>query len=43
MQSNKIIKGRGAGKLILWVFPLYFPQVANEHIKHVLLLQLLVM
>ena len=25
MQSNKI--------LILWVFPLYFPQVANEHIK----------
>ena len=30
MQSNKI--------LILWVFPLYFPQVANEHIKYVLLL-----
>ena len=23
MQSNKI--------LILWMFPLYFPQVANEH------------
>ena len=22
--------------LILWVFPLYSPQVANEHIKYVL-------
>ena len=30
MQSNKI--------LIFWVFPLYFSQVANEHIKYVLLL-----
>ena len=34
MQSNKI--------LILWVFPLYFPQVANEHIKYVLLLAIYV-
>ena len=34
MQSNNILKGRS--KLILWVFPLYFPQVANEHIKYVL-------
>ena len=30
MQSNKILKGRS--KLILWMFPLYFPQVANEHV-----------
>ena len=29
MQSNNILKGRS--KLILWVFPLYFPQVANEY------------
>ena len=36
MQSNNILKGRS--KLILWMFPLYFPQVANEHIKYVLLL-----
>ena len=33
-----ILEGRS--KLIHWVFPLYFPQVANEHniIKYVLLL-----
>ena len=36
MQSNNILKGRS--RLILWVFLLYFPQVANEHIKYVLLL-----
>ena len=36
MQSNLILKGRS--KLILWVFPLYFLQVANEHIKYVLLI-----
>ena len=31
MQSNSILMERR--KLILWVFPLYFPQVTNEHIK----------
>ena len=30
MQSNQILKGRS--KLILWVFPLYFSQVANKHL-----------
>ena len=33
MQGN-ILKRRS--KLILWVFPLYFPQVANEHNVHVI-------
>ena len=34
MQSNKI--------LIFWVFPLYFPQVANEHIKYVCVITIIV-
>ena len=41
MQSNNILRGKS--KLILWVFPLYFPQVANEHIKYVLLLAMQLM
>ena len=32
MQNNLILKGRS--KLILWTFPLYLPQVANEYKVH---------
>ena len=29
-------------KLILWVFPLYFPKVANEHIAKVCVITIIV-
>ena len=32
MQSNYILKRRS--KVILWMFPLYFSQIANEHVKY---------